>query len=387
MMTISAAGSSLPWMRGHAALNKMAQGPETPVILAGVSKGSGEQCLIDTVKKTARSATDFSWLSRGDSVLIKPAANSGNPYPATTSSGAIRAMVELLKEKGASRIIVMDMSGVEHVKLTPEKLRGSSRKLMNKNGMAKAALEAGAEIFFPEEKGWNAFVEEEPADSSHWKKGILMPKILKEIDHIILMPRCGRHTLLGSSLGMKCAVGYWRTDTRLEYHRYAADIQEKTADANTVPSINEKQRLVITAATRILTTFGPDRGFVSAPDTGLVIASGSIVAHDMVSLAWLLQNRAFMSEQEMDGAFDPYERQFLVNNANRYVVMLLGGLRDVWNAERLLRNDIESIWDDRVLNRAFEIYGGIPKINLVEINPVPADIKKKLREMVTKQEE
>jgi uncharacterized protein (DUF362 family) len=47
------------------------------------------------VSETARAATDFGWLSRGDSVLIKPSLNSGNPYPATTNPEGIRAMVEL----------------------------------------------------------------------------------------------------------------------------------------------------------------------------------------------------------------------------------------------------------------------------------------------------
>jgi len=62
----------------------------------------------------------------------------------------------------------------------------------------------------------------------------MMPNILKEVQHIVLMPRCSRHLLAGSSLGLKAAVGYWRHDTRLEYHRAAATLQEKTAEGNTV---------------------------------------------------------------------------------------------------------------------------------------------------------
>lgn len=92
------------------------------------------------VQETARAATDFGWLASGDSVLIKPALNSGNPYPATTSPEGIRAMVELLREKGAGRVIVSDMSGIEHVKLTPERLKGSIREFMHASGMAQAAL-------------------------------------------------------------------------------------------------------------------------------------------------------------------------------------------------------------------------------------------------------
>ena len=109
------------------------------VSIAGLARGCEQQTLIQSVREAAQAATDFSWLSKGDSVLIKPALNSGNPYPATTSPEGIKAMVALLKEKGANRVLVSDMSGIEFVKLTPQRLKGSSRKLMHASGMAQAA--------------------------------------------------------------------------------------------------------------------------------------------------------------------------------------------------------------------------------------------------------
>ena len=55
------------------------------VFLAGVKKGSSEKLIGEAVRASVEAATDFSWLSKGDSVFIKPALNSGNNYPATTS--------------------------------------------------------------------------------------------------------------------------------------------------------------------------------------------------------------------------------------------------------------------------------------------------------------
>ena len=81
------------------------------------------------------------------------------------------AIVELLKEKGAGRVIVSDMSGIEHVKLTPDKLKGSTRALMHASGIAQAAMDAGAELHFPEEAGWDAFFEDYPVDDTFWKAG------------------------------------------------------------------------------------------------------------------------------------------------------------------------------------------------------------------------
>ena len=362
--------------------NSASSGPKAKVFLAGVVRGAPENVLKNAVREAAEAATDFSWLSRGDAVFIKPALNSGNPYPATTSPAAIGAMVALLKEKGAGRVIVGDMSGIEHLKLTPEGVQGSSRDLMKACGMAEAAMGAGAELHFFEEAGWNSFYQDMPASGSNWKGGLMMPQILREVDHIVLMPRCSRHVLAGSTLGLKAAVGYWRTDTRLEYHRDAATFQEKTAEGNTVGTLLQKQRLVLTAADKILTSFGPDKGYVMQPEIGLVIASESVVAHDMTSLAWLLMNREASPESERDTFSDPYESQIIVTMGNHWVVGKLGGWLAALTPEGLTRNDINTIWDDRVLNRAYQVLGGRPEIHLKTANPVvPGEVEKRLKEM------
>jgi len=217
-------------------------GPQTKVFLAGVRKNAPENAVKQAVRRSAEAATDFSWLSKGETVFIKPALNSGNPYPATTNPIAVAAMVELLREKGAGRVIVGDMSGIEHLRFSPTGLKGSSRKLMEASGMAKVVHASGAELYFFEEAGWSAFYEEIPFAGSHWKRPLMMPVILKEVQHIVLMPRCGRHILAGSTLGLKAAVGYWRFDTRLEYHHDASTFHQKTAEANTVETLRKKRR-------------------------------------------------------------------------------------------------------------------------------------------------
>lgn len=375
------AASALP--KGAAGLT--APGPEMNVALGAVPKGSNDKTAADAIRLAAEAVTDFSWLSKGDAVLIKPVCNSGNDYPATTAPAGIKAMVELLKDKGAGRVVLSDMSGVEHVRQTPDGVKGSSRELMKNNGMARAALAAGAEVHCPEEHGWNSFFEDGPASGSNWKAGIMMPDILKEVGHVVLMPRCGRHVLAGSTLGMKAAVGWWRFDSRLEYHRDAATLHEKTAESNTVSSLIQKQRLVLTTATKVLTTFGPDDGYVIEPETGLIIASESVVAHDMVSLAWLLENKKATPESDKNGITkDPYTSSTVVGIANRGVVMLLGGIGQAARAQTLTRHDIKTIWDDRVLNRAYQIFGGVPRVKLVDADgSIPKAIKQKLAEYTT----
>jgi uncharacterized protein (DUF362 family) len=293
-------------------------------------------------------------------------------------------MVELLKEKGAGRVIVGDMSGVQNVRFTPTSLSGSSRKLMESSGMAKVVQAAGAELHFFEESGWNSFYEDLPAARTYWKQPLMMPNILKKVQHIILMPRCARHLLAGSTLGMKAAVGYWRHDTRLEYHRDAATLQEKTAEGNTVETLRTKQRLVLSAADKILTVFGPDDGYVFEPGNGLVIASQSVVAHDMVSLAWLLENRNLIPQSEKNDFRD--SSQLFARLGNHAVVSWLSGWGTALASETLAKNDLNNIWDDRVLIHACKAFGGVPGIILEPANKeIPEDLKTRLGTMTAYQ--
>lgn len=356
-------------------------GASAHVSLTRVPNGAMNKDMKAGLRVAVETVTNFSWLSKGDTVFIKPAHNSGQVYPATTKPAAVGAMVELLKEKGAGRVIVGDMAGIEHVKLTARALKGSTRRLAEISGMAYAVRAAGGEMHFFEEAGWNAFYEDVPAMGPSWKRGIMMPRILKEADHIVLMPRCARHVLAGATLGMKAAVGYWRTDTRLEYHRDAATLHEKTAEGNTVPTLLKKQRLVVSAADKILTTYGPNKGVIYTPETGLIIASESVVAHDMVSLAWLLENTGNVSMSRMEYIKDRHPWVALLGNY--YVVHRLGGWRPALMSDRLVKNDLKTIWEDRVLNQAYRVLGGIPQILLETAdNTLPAEVAKRLAEKI-----
>jgi uncharacterized protein (DUF362 family) len=351
-----------------------------PVFLAGTNRGGIEQGKL-AVRDAAEATTDFSWLTRGDPVFIKPVLNSGHPYPDTTSPLAVGSMIELLKEKGAGRVIVGDMSGVEHVKLSKDRVRGSTLGLMEASGLAGAALAAGGELYAFEEAGWDGFYAEPPAAGSNWQGALMMPSILREVEHIILMPRCGRHVLAGASLGLKAAVGYWRTDTRLEYHRDASTFHEKTAEGNTVATLLDKQRLVLTAADKVLATFGPDDGRVCQPEVGLVIASESVVAHDMISLAWLIETRRAMPPAK-DSFRD--KSRLLASVGNRVVVGLLSDWKTALASEALTKNALDSIGDDRVLNHAYWVLGGRPEIALEAVNDlVPEDLQRRLSESST----
>jgi len=66
------------------------------------------------------------------------------------------------------------------------------------------------------------------------------------------------------------------------------------------------------------------------------------------------------------------------------VVSKLGGLGQALDSERLTRNDINAIWHDRVLNRAYQVFGNMPAVVLEPANGVvPQALKKRLAECTT----
>ncbi|HIK17387.1 MAG TPA: DUF362 domain-containing protein [Leptolyngbyaceae cyanobacterium M33_DOE_097] len=345
-------------------LTNLRFGQSEIVSLAPLNREPVSQDMDQAIRDATLAVDTINWLQPGDTVFIKPVINSGKPYPATTSPLALGSMIRLLREKGAGRVVVGDMSGVGHLAQRPEGYTGSTRKLAEKAGLLQAVLDAGAEWVFFEEAGWDNFYEEQPVPGSHWQRGIMLPNVLREVDHIVSMPRCSRHALLGNTLGLKSVVGYMRYDTRLEYHHAAKSIQEKTAEANTVPTLLQKQRLVVTAADKVLATLGPDLGYVFAPPQGLVIASCSTIAHDLISLAWLLihwRKAPWLNKQALT---DPSSSQFVSNMANRVVAGILGGWKWGISAQTMEHSPLPNIWRDRTLIRACELMGGVPDVQL-----------------------
>ncbi|NIS83235.1 MAG: DUF362 domain-containing protein [Anaerolineales bacterium] len=336
------------------------------VALKALARGMSDDAIIAAARNVSEAATDFSWLSRGDTVLIKPASNSAKRYPSTTSPLSIRAMVGLLRKKGAGRVIVADKPGVEHVYQDKEKQRSSSRKIMTINGLHQAALESGAEVHYFDEAGYDAYFGDRTVQDSHWRGELILPNILNQVDHVVLLPRVSRHVLAGTTLGLKAAVGWLRDDSRLELHRDAKSFFEKTAEINDATVLRQKLRLVLTVATKVQTTFGPDRGFAAEPDPGLVFGSESLLAHDMISLGWLLWSREYATPKgQIAWHRDPYLSY--PGTFNRLFVGYIWGLRQLLRSETYGTVPIRSVRTDPVISRAATIWDGLPRLELEDV--------------------
>ncbi len=247
----------------------------------------------DLFKKTMEASTDFSWLSRGDAVFIKLALNSANPYPATSDPWALASLIRLLREKGAGRIMVGDSSGMETVHWTEKEQKGATRECCKKSGLLAVIEENGAEAVFFEEAGYDAFAPLYPNGAHHWEEPLWITSAVDEADHIIYLARVSSHVMGDITSGMKIGVGFLREDSRKAFHQGGEAFYAMYEEINQVPAINARLRLVVSSGTKVLSTFGPDNGHVTAPSHGLVFASEDILAHELLAYGWLLYNRAF----------------------------------------------------------------------------------------------
>ncbi len=295
----AAAASMLLPACGHSMKAMEAEVKTLPVLDSAVPRASGAWVSREAsdndayllFRKAVEAATDFTWLSPGDSVFLKITLNSPNPYPATTDPWALACTIRLLKERGASRIMVGDSSGVESVHWTRKEQRGSTRANCEKAGLLKVIQENGAEAVFFEERGYDAFIPLYPAGTHHWKEPIWITSAIEEADHIVYLPRVSAHVLGDITSGMKIGVGFLREDSRRVFHSGGDDFYAMYEEINQVPEIAGKLRLTISSGRKVLATFGPDNGHVAEPAFGPVIASDDLLAHEMISYAWLCYNR------------------------------------------------------------------------------------------------
>ena len=177
--------------------------------------------------------TDMEWLGRGDSVFIKVASNSPQRHPAVTDPDAVEAMVGFLRDHGAGHVYVGDQGGVEHVRLCHDGNRkGSTRELMAQNGLLTAIKGVGAIPYFFDDKGWYGHFQPDLDFGNNWEGRLWLPDVLREVDHIIYLPRLGAHVISGCTCGIKNGVGFLRDDSRLFLHQRGATFHEKIAEIN-----------------------------------------------------------------------------------------------------------------------------------------------------------
>jgi uncharacterized protein (DUF362 family) len=333
------------------------------------------QNTTDSAIRAALLATsNFSWLHSGDSVFVKVASNSNLSSPSVTSPAVLGSAVRFLLEAGAGTVYVGDMSGAQFVRHLPDETIGSTRENMRQNGLLEAAEAAGATIHCFEEVPYaQAYIPGIPSVAHHWADELYVAEILDRVDHIVNLPRLGKHVLAGATLGLKNAVGWISDQSRGALHRDGHVFQEKIAEINAIPQLANKQRLTLTLVDKILTTYGPDAGYHLPLDKPIVIASDDIVSHDQIALLTLLWARQQTPHTVLQD--DPYPLQS--NGLNAWFVRVYWGETYYQQYQQLPTfDDLAAPNNLTHINYAYDILrNGRPDVIEVSSGEYPLDSK------------
>ena len=194
----------------------------------------------------------------GETVLVKPNFNTADPLPGSSDPQFVRAVIELLWEQGAGRVVLGESS----------MFALSTRDVMEKTGMLKAAEEAGAEVVIFNEGGF----QDVKVGGMYLDKAGL-PKAVLEAQRLVCVPCLKPHRFADFTMSLKLAVGFLRPEEKMQLH--AGNLQEKIAELNTVVSPD----LVIMDGRLCFISGGPDKGEVRDPN--LILASGDRIAADV----------------------------------------------------------------------------------------------------------
>lgn len=232
----------------------------------------------DAVKRAVELAGGVPWIKRGDTVLIKVAHNSPNPYPFTASPIACVAVAQMCLDAGAKRVYVADVMGIDAT-LVPgrgtiedpfggffDASSDATIDAFKKSGLYDAIVAAfgasnvgkdrAVHVTSFREDGWTATEtgsltrDGRPRLLSDWvrgqldkgetwtggrppmpftprafdavkggRAGLYVPNLAMNVDHIVDLFRVSTHVMSHYSLCLKNWIGTMRPDDRVWMHQ------------------------------------------------------------------------------------------------------------------------------------------------------------------------
>ena len=292
-------------------------GAASPVNVVAVAKDPSPAEIEARIREAILATTDLKWLEAGQLVAVKVVSNSARPYPFTTHPEALKAVVKILRERGA-RVVVADQAGTKWV-MAPfvrndtvaRKIRelwgdvhsgfSDGMSVLRANGLAQAAESAGATVrSFDHADDWVAA----PA-TEHWPKGFRVPKLANEADHLVNLVRPGGHVMAGHTGTVKSWYGWLHPDDRIASHTDVGLVHGPSVEvkhlheciAEVAGFFAKKTRLNLTVGIGTYSDIGPDWG-AQPLEQNLVIASTDMAAADAVTAALIAYEKHRVPESE-----------------------------------------------------------------------------------------
>ena len=227
-----------------------------------VSRVSNVSNLKKSILKSVNLIGGFNkTVEKGDEILLKPNFNTGDAPPGSSDPDFVKAVIELLYEHGAGKVILGESS----------MLRLSTRKVLRETGMIEKAEEAGAEVVCFDEGRWV-----EVATGGRYLSKVNLPETALKAKKVVYACCMKTHRWAKFTFSLKLAVGFMKPGERVALHM--RNLEEKIADLNLVVHPN----LIIIDGRKCFVSGGPAKGELRKP--GVVLASGDRIAMDVEAL-------------------------------------------------------------------------------------------------------
>ncbi len=238
---------------------------ENVFISEGKALVSQVRCDGDLKQNIAQAVAAIGGFQRlvepGDAILLKPNFNTADLPPASSDPHFVKAVIELLYEHGAGRVVVGESSMISR----------STRDTLRQTGMLQAAEEAGAEVIIFDEGEWVTV-----QTGGRYLKRVALAKAGLEAQKIVYVCCLKTHRLADFTLSLKLAMGFVRRRDRVLMHLWR--LSEKLAELNLAIAPD----LIIMDGRRCFIAGGPSSGELREPS--LILASGDRIAIDVESL-------------------------------------------------------------------------------------------------------
>lgn len=195
-----------------------------------------------------------------ETVLVKGNFNTADPFPASSDIEFIKASLQIVNEANPKRMILGESSTIS----------ANTKEVLTKKGAFELEKEFQNLTVLPfSEDEW---VRRNIPEGKFLNK-VSVPRILGEVDKIILLPCLKTHFLAKFTGSLKLAVAFMQPTERISMH--SRRLQEKIAELNLI----YKPDLIIMDARKCFINHGPSSGEIGSPN--LILASESRISIDI----------------------------------------------------------------------------------------------------------
>jgi len=231
------------------------------ILVSKVTSANGQD-LKGKILKAVNLLGGFSKVvEKGDEILLKPNFNTGDAPPGSSDPDFVKAVIELLYDRGASKVVLGESSMFSL----------STRKVLEDAGMLQEAEEAGAEVVPFNEGKWVKV-----STGGEYLSKVSLPERALAAKKLVCVCCMKTHSWAKFTLSLKLAVGFMKPSERMLLH--ARSLEEKIADLNLVVHPD----LIIMDGRKCFISGGPACGELRKPN--VILASGDRIAMDVEAI-------------------------------------------------------------------------------------------------------